>query len=61
MEPRVKELMRELFESYLNSVEAILDMDLIPEGMSKVGGGLQQSVGHTSPQCAGTTTTICVR
>jgi len=44
MEPQVKELMRGLFESYLNSVEAILDMDLTPEEMSKVGGALQQSV-----------------
>lgn len=44
MEPRVKDLMRELLESYLNSVEAILDMDLTPEDMGKVGGGLQQSV-----------------
>ncbi len=44
MEPRVKELMRELFESYLNSVEAILDMGLTPEDMGKVGGKLQASV-----------------
>ncbi|GEM_PF-1416152 len=44
MEPRVKELMRELFESYLNSVEAILDTGLTPEDMGKVGGELQASV-----------------
>ena len=44
MEPRVKELMRELFESYLNSVEAILDMGLTPEDVGKVGGELRESV-----------------
>jgi hypothetical protein len=44
MEPRVKDLMRGLFESYLNSVEAILDMGLTPQDMGKVGGELQASV-----------------
>jgi len=36
--------MRELFESYLNSVEAILDMGLTPQDMGKVGGDLQEPV-----------------
>jgi len=44
MEPRIKDLMRGLFESYLNAVEAILDMGLTPEDMRKVGGELQESV-----------------
>jgi len=44
MEPRVKDLMRRLFESYLDSVEAILDMNLTPEDMGKVGGDLQEPV-----------------
>jgi hypothetical protein len=44
MEAQVKDLMRQLFESYLNSVEAILDMGLTPEDVRKVGGELQASV-----------------
>ncbi len=44
MESRVKDLMRQLFESYLNSVEAILDMGLTPGDMGKVGGELREPV-----------------
>jgi len=44
MEPRVRDLMRQLFESYLDSVEAILDMGLTPQDMGKVGGELQEPV-----------------